>query len=73
MLDNILKWAATVLLVIGTGINSLNIYPGGVLILTAGGIVWLIVSIRWREPALIATNAVMLLVGVAGLLIHFWQ
>jgi hypothetical protein len=73
MLDSILKWTATVLLIVGTGVNSLNIYPSGALILVAGGAVWLIVSLRWREPALIATNAVMLIVGIAGLTIHFWK
>jgi energy-converting hydrogenase Eha subunit H len=72
MLDNILKWTATLLLIVGTGVNSVNIYPGGALILAAGGTIWLIVSIRWREPALIATNAVMLVVGIVGLTIHFW-
>jgi hypothetical protein len=73
MLDNILKWTATTLLIIGTGLNSVNIYPGGALLLAAGGTAWLVVSIRWREPALIATNAVMLVVGIIGLSIHYWM
>jgi hypothetical protein len=33
----------------------------------------LIVSIRWREPALIVTNGIMAAVAVAGLAIHFSQ
>lgn len=65
--DDYLKWAATVLLIIGTGVNSLGIYPAGPLILAAGGVLWLIVSLMWREPALIVTNAVMLATGLAGL------
>ena len=66
-LDTVLKWTATALLIIGTGINSLGYYPEGPLVLLAGGVVWLIVSIRWREPALIVTNAVMAAVAAAGL------
>lgn len=66
-IDHVLKWLATVLLIIGTGVNSLGVYPAGALILAAGGVLWLVVSLMWREPALIVTNAVMLITGVAGL------
>lgn len=62
-----LKWSATVLLIIGTGVNSLGFYPAGPLILAAGGLLWTVVSVIWREPALIVTNVVMLITGLAGL------
>ena len=67
MLNSILKWTATVLLIIGTGVNSLGYYPQGPLILLLGGAFWLAVSIRWREPALIVTNAVMFVTAAVGL------
>lgn len=73
MLNNILKWAATIVLIIGTGVNSLGYYPQGPLLLLAGGILWLVVSVRWKEPALIVTNGVMNLVAIAGLAIHYWS
>ena len=66
MLNDTLKWAATVLLIIGTGVNSLGYYPVGPLILLSGGILWLIVSIRWREASLIVTNGVLTAVSVVG-------
>lgn len=66
-IDWYLKWMATVLLIVGTGVNSLGFYPVGPLILAAGGLLWLIVSVIWREPALIVTNLAMLLTGLAGL------
>lgn len=66
-LDDILKWIATGLLIIGTAINSAGFYPSGPFVLIAGGLVWLVVSIRWKEPSLIVTNAVLTLVAVAGL------
>ena len=62
-----LKWAATAILIVGTAVNSLGIYPAGALILSLGGVLWTVVAIRWREPALITTNLVMLLTGLAGL------
>ena len=67
MIDNILKWSATVVLIIGTAVNNLGYQPAGPLLLLAGGSIWLVVSIRWKEPALIATNAVMTLTGVGAL------
>jgi hypothetical protein len=62
------KWAATAILIVGTAVNSLGFYPAGPIILAVGGFVWLAISIKWREPSLIITNAVMSLTGVAGLL-----
>ena len=66
-LNSLLKWLGTVTLIIGTGVNSLGLYPAGPLILLLGGAFWLVVSIRWREPALIVTNAVMFVTAAAGL------
>lgn len=66
--DWYLKWIATVVLIIGTGINSLGYYPLGPIMLLVGGLFWLVVSIRWREPALIVTNLIMFLTGSIGLL-----
>lgn len=62
-----LKWTATIVLIVGTAVNSLGYYPEGPLILALGGVLWLIVSIRWREASLIVTNGVMLATGLAGL------
>lgn len=70
-LDQILKWTATAILILGTAVNSLGYYPLGPVILVIGGIVWLIVAVMWKEPALIITNAVMSAVGAAGLLINY--
>jgi len=66
-LDWYLKWVATAVLIAGTAVNSLGFYPLGPIILALGGVLWLIVSLMWREPALIVTNAVMLATGLAGL------
>ena len=68
-MDQILKWIATVILIIGSFVNAMGIYPLGPIILVVGGALWLTVSVMWREPALIVTNGVMLLAGVSGLII----
>lgn len=67
-----LKWAATIILIVGTAVNSLGYYPEGPMLLILGGVFWTIVSVIWRETSLIVTNSVMLLTGTAGILIHYF-
>lgn len=67
-----LKWLATVTLIIGTAVNSLGFYPAGPVILIIGGTLWLTVSIRWKEPALIVTNAIMSLTAIVGVAFNYF-
>lgn len=67
-LDTKLKWIATAVLVVATALTSLNIYPYGPIFYLLGGILWLIVSIMWKEPALIVTNLVLASVNALGLI-----
>ena len=69
--DFVLKWSATVTLIVGTLVNSLGYYPEGVLLLVMGGFLWLIVAMRWRDNALIATNLIMSLTGILGLAYNY--
>jgi hypothetical protein len=68
-----LKWTATAILIVGTAVNSLGYYPAGPLILVLGGLLWLIVSIRWREASLIVVNSVMTATGLAGLILKYYN
>ena len=70
-LDTCLKWTATTVLIVGTGINAFGIYPLGAIILALGGLIWLAVSCMWREPSLIVTNAVLFLVGTGGIVLNY--
>lgn len=66
-----IKWASTIILVIGTGINAAGFYPAGPIILIIGGIGWLIVARMWQEPTLVITNAFIAGVGILGLFWHY--
>ena len=66
---NILKWIGTSVLILGTGINSLGIYPLGPILLGLGGLIWMMVGILWRENSLIVTNLVLSLVTFIGITI----
>ncbi len=71
-LDQILKWVATATLIVGTVFNAgyPELYPLGPLVLAAGGYIWLIVSIMWKDWALIATNIVMSTTGLVLTLLN---
>ncbi len=65
-----LKWLATFVLIIGTAINTQKeLYPIGPLVLACGGLIWLAVSIMWKEWSLIITNSILALVGIGGIII----
>ena len=65
------KWAATVTLIFATAVNSLGFYPLGPILYFISGVLWIYVSVAWREPALIVTNVVITTVGAVGLLYNF--
>jgi len=73
-IDVTLKWTATVILIIGTFINATfpNLYPLGTALLACGGVVWLICSFMWKEPALIVTNGVLTVVGLGGIAAYYF-
>jgi hypothetical protein len=72
-IDFYMKWAATAVLIVATALNSLGYYPEGPLLYLVGGLMWLSVSIMWREWSLIITNSVLASVNAAGLIIkHFF-
>jgi hypothetical protein len=63
---NILKWLGTLILMVGAGVNSLEIYPLGIIIMVTGGMLWCVVGILWKELSLIITNAVLGLISIVG-------
>ena len=67
--DSVLKWLATLTLIVGSGVNEMGVYPVGPLILIGGGILWLTVAVIWKEWSLIVTNALMVGVAIIGLLV----
>lgn len=69
MFDSVIKWSATVVLIVGSFVNSMQVYPQGPWLLVLGGVLWLVSALRMRDRALIVTNAVMVCAG-AGPLIY---
>lgn len=61
----ILKWVATVTLIIGFGLMSAGITEGWYLQIT-GGVLWLTAALIIKDKALIVTNGAMTVVGIIG-------
>ena len=70
-MDKYLKWVATGFLMIGAACNSVGLYPWGPITTLVGGLCWLVVSIMWREAALITTNVVLSSITVIGLAVTY--
>jgi uncharacterized protein with PQ loop repeat len=63
-----LQWSATVITILGALFTSLNIYPANVIAFNVGSVLWLIYAIRVKVSSLVAVNAGLLLIYVAGLI-----
>jgi len=61
----ILKWVATVTLIVGFGLMSAGITEGWYLQIT-GGVLWLTAALIIKHKALIVTNGAMTTVGIIG-------
>lgn len=64
----VLKWVATVTLIVGFGLMSAGITEGWYLQIT-GGVLWLTAALIIKDKALIVTNGAMTAVGIIGKLL----
>jgi len=67
------KWIATAVIILGTAINGLGIWPEGAAILMMGGVLWFWVALKIHDWPLIVTNGVMVLVGTTAIMIGILQ
>ena len=63
-----IKWASTLVLIIGMMLTSQNIYPWNIFVHTVGIMGWIYVSICWNDRALIVVNSVALSIFVGGII-----
>jgi len=70
MLNNILKWTGAATSLTGALCTSLRILPFNFMLLTFGGILYIIWALRIKEWNLVVVNLGFLAIYVFGL---FWQ
>ena len=68
MLNTVLKWTACFITLSGALATSLQYDPLNIYLLNIGSIVYLIWSVRVKEPSLVVINAGLLLIYIVGLL-----
>lgn len=66
-MNDLIKWGATVTLIVSVGLNGLGIYPLGPLVQIVGGLLWTVASVKMGDAPLIVTNVVMTLVGIIAI------
>ena len=64
--DSILKWTATVLILVGAVLTSLAVDPLNIYVMNVGTLIWLIWALRIRDNALIVVNAGLLVIYLMG-------
>lgn len=68
-LAHYIKWIATIVVLFGAVLASLNIYPYSAIVLNMGSFLYLIWSFLIKDRAMITVNAGLLLIYTAGLAI----
>ena len=66
--DWYIKWAASLVLIIGMMFTANNIYPLNLVFHIVGLIGWVIVAVMWNDRALIIINTIGLVIYINGML-----
>ncbi len=72
LLTEVLEWTATVIVMIGVGINALGHHPEGPIVMTFGSLLWVIVGVRWKTASIIITNTAIAIVTIVGLSFYYY-
>ena len=68
MMNNYLKWVATVITLAGALCTSFRVDPLNIYLLNTGSMLFLIWSIRIKDSAMIAVNTGLLLIYFIGII-----
>lgn len=63
-----IKWAGTILCLIGIGLTSFNIYPLNIVLSLVGSALWTLAGFLQRDLPLILVEAVASVIYLAGIL-----
>lgn len=63
---DIVKWAATVIQLIGYGLTGLNVVPWNVFAFVIGIALWFLVGVMWKDRAIMVVHIGAFIALVAG-------
>tara|TARA_R100000656_G_C3868417_1_gene111566 strand:- start:135 stop:389 length:255 start_codon:yes stop_codon:yes gene_type:complete len=65
------KWLATIVVLIGASLNSLELIPANYYFMLLGTALWFVVGMLWFDRALITLNAVIFCIYFIGIILHY--
>ena len=68
-MNNVLKWLATIITLIGAVLTAMNLYPYNVYAFNVGCILWILWGYRIRENCIILVNSVLLFIYMVGIIL----
>jgi hypothetical protein len=69
--DEIFEWLATILIVCGATMTSMNYYPANIFTIFAGSLVWAYVGWLWGKKSLIFLNVTFIIIYAVGIIKWF--
>ena len=66
--DWYIKWASSIVLIVGMMFTANNIYPANLVFHIIGLIGWVVVAVMWNDRALIIINTIGLVIYINGML-----
>ena len=68
-----IKWASSIILIMGMILASANLYPWNLAVAAIGVLGWGIVGVLWHDRALIVLNSISFAIYLLGVLNYFVQ
>ena len=70
-LDWYIKWIASIIILIGMCLTSINFIPYNLFFHLVGVVGWLVVGVMWHDRALMVVNSVAALIFFMGILNYY--
>ena len=71
-LDWYIKWIASVIILIGMCLTSINFMPYNLFFHLVGVVGWLVVGVMWHDRALMVVNSVAAMIFFMGILNYYF-
>ncbi len=68
-MNNVLKWSATIITLIGAVLTAKNLFPYNVYAFNIGCILWIMWGYRIKENCIILVNGVLLAIYMVGIIL----
>ena len=71
-LDWYIKWIASIIILIGMCLTSINFLPYNLFFHLVGVVGWLVVGVMWHDRALMVVNSVAAMIFFMGILNYYF-